>query len=70
LKNLIVQALVSNIIADEAFIETTLLAVRAFFNALPYTKQNFQNQAERDFIMERLFIAMKLSNEEIRVVAM
>jgi hypothetical protein len=67
---LIVQALVSNIIADEAFIETTLLAVRAFFNALPYTKQNFQNQAERDFIMERLFIAMKLSNEEIRVVAM
>jgi hypothetical protein len=49
---------------------TTILAVKAFFNALPYASQNFIVQFQRDYIMDRLFDAFKCSNEDIRVVAM
>ena len=54
-KSLIVQALIKNIIIEPQFEQTTLLAVKAFFLALPYAEQNFKVAHERDFIMEKLF---------------
>lgn len=60
LKNKIVAALTQNITADPNFLKTTILATRAFFNALPYASQNFKVQQERDFIMGKLFEAFKV----------
>jgi hypothetical protein len=62
--------LVRNIEEDPSLIKTTLLAVRAFFLALPYASNNFKVQAERDYIMNKIFLALTLKDEEIRTIAM
>jgi hypothetical protein len=46
------------------------LAVKAFFLALPYASNNFKVDAERDYIMARIFEALTVENEDIRVIAM
>ena len=42
LKNKVVLALTSNMSPDPALARTTLLSVKAFFQALPYASQNFK----------------------------
>ena len=65
-----IQALTRNITSDPTLESTTLLAIRAFYQALPYASPNFQVVHERDYIMERLFDAFKNPEQEIRVIAM
>lgn len=59
LKGLIIEALVTNISELDEAQSTTLLAIKGLFNALPYTSHNFENQAARDFIMNKIFLALK-----------
>ncbi len=42
LKNLLIQALVTNIQPGAEFEATTQLAIKAFFNAVPFTTHNFE----------------------------
>lgn len=46
------------------------MAARAFFQALPYASNNFKVESERDYIMARIFEALTIPEEEIRVIAM
>ena len=54
LKNAIMMALTNNIVKDESLVEACRLAVGALLNSIPYTKANFQVQAERDFLMSKI----------------
>jgi len=44
--------------------------MKAFFNAVPYTTQNFEVAGERDFIMGKVIESLKSANEDTRIVAM
>jgi importin subunit beta-1 len=70
LKNEIVSALTSNITSVAANEKSTHLAVKAFFQALPFAHQNFQKQAERDYIMKQLFEAFLVQDEDTKFIAM
>ena len=51
-------------------IQTTNLAVKGLFAALPFASQNFKVSGERDYIMKKVFEALKVKDEESRTVAM
>lgn len=70
LKNRVVLALTSNINANPDLKKSTLLAVKAFFQALPFASQNFLVHQEREFIMSKLFEAFQVPDEDIRIIAM
>lgn len=70
LKNKIMLALTSNITNDEAFAAPCKLAVKALLHSIPYTAANFEVQAERDFIMAKIFDALSNKEVEIRENAM
>ena len=63
-------ALINNISAAPEALEPTKLAIKALPNAVPYASQNFKVDAERDYIMEKIFIACESSDEEIRESAL
>ena len=65
LKNNIVSALTQNISEGPELIEPTKLAIKALLYSIPYASQNFKNQAERDFIMQKIFVGCRSSDEEI-----
>jgi importin subunit beta-1 len=65
LKNNIILALTSNITEDQASVEPTRLSIRALLYSIPYTSPNFQVPAERDFIMQKVFLACKHGDEEV-----
>jgi len=66
IKNLILLALTKNITQETENLESTRLAIKALPNSIPYVSKIFSNQAERDFIMEKIFLACSLADEEIR----
>ena len=70
LKNQIIGALIENISAAPDALEPTKLAIKALPNAIPYANQNFQNPQERDFIMEKIFLACESADEEVRESAL
>ena len=63
-KNNILMALTMNISNTEPH-EPTRLAIRALLFSIPYTRPNFQVQNERDFIMEKIFMACVSPQNEI-----
>lgn len=64
-------ALTNNISKDEANGEACKLAIKALLNSIPYTTANFQVDAERDFIMSKIFDeALQSTNVAIRETAM
>jgi len=67
LKNNIIIALTNNISnsLNPEDIEPCRLASKAFIYSVPYASQNFRVENERNFIMERLFLACTHQNEEI-----
>jgi len=64
LKNNIILALTNNI-SNEGPIEPTKLAIKALLYSVPYTRPNFQVEAERNFIMEKVFAACKSTDQEV-----
>jgi importin subunit beta-1 len=68
--SLIIQGLTRNISADPALSETTALAIKALYLALPFASPNFEVAHERDYIMARIFEAFQCQDEDTRVVAM
>ena len=63
-KNNIILALTNNI-TDEGPIEPSKLSIKALLYSIPYTSPNFKVQQERDFIMQKVFTACSLPDEEI-----
>jgi len=70
LKNQIILALINNISASPDSLESTRLAIKALPNAVPYASQNFKVDAERDYIMEKIFMACESPDEEVREFAL
>ena len=71
LKNQIMLALTNNISKEEANNETCRLAIKALLYSIPYTAANFQQQVERDFIMQKILDeALQSGNVSIRETAM
>lgn len=72
-KNQIVLAMTSNIIPnseDEQVKKCNHLGIKGLFSAIPYLSQNFKVQAERDFIMAKIFEILHDKDEDVRVTAM
>jgi importin subunit beta-1 len=76
LKNAVVVALTTSIDKDEASapnsqgLPATKLAVKALLHSLPYATQNFKVENERNFIMQKVFDAIFVSDVNIRENAM
>jgi len=66
-KNAIVVALVNNINKGDTDLtrEPCRIAIRALVPSIPYASANFLVQHEKDFIMERVFMACYSDNEDI-----
>jgi importin subunit beta-1 len=65
LKNNIILALTNNI-SKEGSIEPTRLSVKALLYSIPYISPNFKVDHERDFIMQKVFIACEVEDEEVQ----
>lgn len=64
-------ALTNNISKEAENVEACRLAIKALLNSIPYTAANFQVEAERDFIMAKIFDeALMSENVSIRETAM
>ena len=50
--------------------EPCKLAIKAFLACVPYTQVNFQVQEQRDFIMQKVFEALRSSEIDIKETAM
>ena len=70
LKNQIILALINNISASPDAVEPTRLAIKSLPNAIPYADQNFKVTAERDYIMEKIFVACDCPDDEVREYAL
>ena len=66
IKNKIVQTLVMNITTEPEKIDITKIAIRAFFYSIPYARNCFNIQTDRDFIMERIIKACGLPDGDIQ----
>lgn len=64
LKNNIILALTNNIEKSEN-IEPTKLSIKALLYSIPYISPNFKIEQERDFIMNKIFIACEMEDEEV-----
>lgn len=62
LLNSILGSVLQNIIPDQK--ELSLIAIRAFARAAPVTNRNFQVKEQRDFIMNAIFQATQIDDEE------
>jgi len=60
---LILSALLFNVFPDQ--IDLTRIAMKAFSRAAPITHRNFQVQEQKEFIMNKIFEAGKINDEEI-----
>ena len=63
-------AITNNIDSAEANVEPCKLAIKAFLACVPYTQVNFQVQEQRDFIMQKVFEALRSSEIDIKETAM
>ena len=65
-KNALVVSLVNNISAsqNEDALILSRIACKALSFSIPFASQNFRVKHERDFIMERIFMAMESNDEE------
>jgi len=70
LKNNIVSTLTQNISNDPQHLVPTKIAIKALLYSIPYASQNFTNQGERDFIMEKVFVGCQAADEEVREYAL
>jgi importin subunit beta-1 len=71
LKNAIVSALTTTISKDEGNeFTTSVIASKALLSAIALASQNFEVQAERDFIMGKIFEALQIPTVEVRESAM
>ncbi len=61
--NSIIHAVLSNILPDQ--IDLTIIAIRAFARAAPITDKNFVVPEQKQFIMQKLFEASKIQNDDI-----
>ena len=66
IKNCIIKAFIDNISNEPTLVEPTKLAIKALPNSIPYAKKNFQVEAERNMIMEKIFVASSIQDEEIQ----
>jgi importin subunit beta-1 len=69
-KNMIILALVNNITLDPNYTKSTTYATKGLFYAIPYAAQNFKVEGERNYIMEKVFLAIDHPDEEIKVAAL
>jgi hypothetical protein len=65
-----VTALVSNISEDEALLEPTKLAITSFSNSLRFATHNFENEQQRNLIMEKILKSGESTNETIQEQAL
>jgi importin subunit beta-1 len=65
LKNSIILALTNNI-SDTGPIESSKLSIKALLYSVPYVSPNFQKPEERDFIMQKIFTACSINDEEVQ----
>jgi len=63
-KNNIILALTNNII-DSGPVEPSKLSIKALLYSIPFTSPNFKVQNERDFIMQKVFLACSIADDEI-----
>jgi importin subunit beta-1 len=70
LKGQVVSAFVKNFQAGEQFQKSTNLAVKGFLNALSFAHSNFQNEIDRNFIMQRIFEVCTYPDESTRITGM
>jgi len=68
-KSLVIQAIIKNIDSAQS-VDVVKIAVKAFYAALHLADGNFQVQAERDFIMQKLFQVSEANDEEVQEVSM
>ena len=61
--NQILSAVLTNIFPDQ--IELTKIAIKAFSRAAPITDRNFKVPEQKEFIMQKLFEASTINDEEI-----
>ena len=47
-------------------LELSSIAIKALNRAMPQTTPNFSNKEQRDFIMQGLFRAINLQNEDLQ----
>lgn len=69
-KNQIMIALTNSIVSGDENVQTCKLAVKALLHSVPYTSQNFTVAQERDYIMLKVFEALKNNDVEVRENAM
>lgn len=55
---------------DPASKELAEIAIKALLRIIPSTSQNFENKDQRDFIMDGLFRALEINEEDIQVKAL
>jgi len=70
LKNAILHSLITNVSIEEANLEATKLAVKALPNSIAYANNIFGNDTDRDFLMDKIFTACQLQDEEIQEYAL
>lgn len=61
--NAILYAVLSNVFPDQ--VELTKIAMKAFSRAAPITDKNFAVPEQKSFIMQKLFEASNIDNDEI-----
>lgn len=69
LKNNIILALTNNI-SKEGSLDPTKLSIKALLYSVPYTRPNFTVENERNFIMEKVFVACEIPDEEVQEFAL
>lgn len=61
--NLILPAVLMNVIPDQIML--TQIAMKAFARAAPITEQNFLVPEQKDYIMQKVFEASKINDEDV-----
>lgn len=69
-KNQIILALINNILEAQEAQKVTLVALKGFYAAVGYASSNFEVAEERDFIMQKVFAACGIPDEEIQEVGL
>ena len=61
--NLILYSVLSNVLPDK--LDLTQIAMKSFCRAAPITGRNFLIQEQKTFIMDKLFLAGEINDEEV-----
>lgn len=65
----IISSIATNMLFDGSFDDDTLeIVLTAFYNAVPFTVNNFLVSHERDYIMNQLFLSFKHKNDDVRMI--